>query len=329
MSRLRGLCAPRARADRPPAGDRGGRMTSDRPGGKTMGKGLGMGLSALLGDAPRTGAGKLREEPRAGVREIEIARIRPNPNQPRVLFSEDAIDELADSIAERGVLQPILLRPSEDGYEIIAGERRWRAAQRARLHTIPALVREIDEGTTAELALIENIQRQDLSAIEEAEGYRQLIERHGHTQDGVAKIVHKSRSHVANTLRLLDLPEPVKQSLLRGDISMGHARAVATAPDPEALTREIVARGLSVRQAERRAKQVKGPGPGHDIGRASARNAAQAVDADLAALERQLGDILGLKVQVTHKAQGGSVTLHYSSLDQLDLICQRLSGEPI
>jgi ParB family chromosome partitioning protein len=290
---------------------------------------LGKGLSALLGDA-RPAAGT--EEPsasRGGVREIEIGRIRPNPNQPRIQFSEESIDELADSIAERGVLQPILLRPHGDGegYEIIAGERRWRAAQRARLHTIPAIVREIDEATTAELALIENIQREDLNAIEEAEGYKQLIDRHGHTQDNVAKIVHKSRSHVANLLRLLDLPEFVRQSLMKGDISMGHARAVATAPDPEALTREIVAKGLSVRQAEERARKVK-PGVGIDSARAVAR-AAQTVDADLAALERQLGDMLGVKVQVTHKGQGGAVTLHYSSLDQLDMICQRLSGEPI
>ena len=302
-------------------------MSSDKPG-----RGLGMGLSALLGDAPRQQAGDASADNRGGVREIDIARIRPNPNQPRVQFTEDSINELAESIAQRGVLQPILLRPSGDGFEIVAGERRWRAAQKARLHTIPAIVREIDEASMAELALIENIQREDLNAIEEAEGYRQLIERHGHTQDGVSKIVHKSRSHVANLLRLLDLPEFVRQSLVQGDITMGHARAVATAPDPEALTQEIVARGLSVRQAEDRAKQAKQRGPGYDIGRASARNAAKAaqtVDADLAALERQLGDILGVKVQVTHKGQGGQVTLHYSSLDQLDMICQRLSGEPI
>lgn len=285
-----------------------------------------MGLSALLGDAPRK-AGEPAMQVRDGVREIEIARIKPNPSQPRQQFTEAAIEELADSIAERGVLQPILVRPLVDGFEIIAGERRWRAAQKARLHSIPALVRESDEATTAELALIENIQREDLNAIEEAEGYRQLIERHGHTQEGVAKIVHKSRSHVANLLRLLVLPDAVKQSLLKGDISMGHARAVATAPDPEALTKEIVSRGLSVRQAEERAKQAK-PGSSNDSGRAT-RSAAKPVDADLAALERQLGDILGLKVQVLHKGQGGSVTLHYSSLDQLDMVCQRLSGEPI
>ena len=292
-------------------------------------KGLGMGLSALLGEVPAPPPGSEEAtETAGGVREIEIARIQPNPHQPRQHFSEELIDELAESIRERGVLQPILLRPHGDGYQIIAGERRWRAAQKAQLHTIPAIVREVDEATTAELALIENIQREDLNAIEEAEGYRQLIQTHGHTQDGVAKIVHKSRSHVANILRLLDLPESVKQSLSRGDISMGHARAVATAEDPEALTAEIIARGLSVRQAEELAKRVK-PGAGIDIARASARNAAKAIDPDLQALERQLGDMLGLKVQVTNKGPGGTVVLHYSNLDQLDMVCQRLSGEPI
>jgi ParB family chromosome partitioning protein len=302
-------------------------MSSDRPA-----KGLGMGLQALLGEAARPAPAPGSDAPgsRGGVREIEIARIKANPNQPRLHFDEDALDELAESIRQRGVLQPILLRPNGDDYMIIAGERRWRAAQRARIHSIPAIVREIDESTTAELALIENIQRQDLNALEEAEGYRQLIQRHGHTQDDVGRIVHKSRSHVANLLRLLDLPEYVRQSLLKGDISMGHARAVAAAPDPEALAREIVAKGLSVRQAEARARrETRRPGPGADIGRASARNAAKMVDADLEALERQLGDILGLKVEVNHKGQGGSVTLSYSSLDQLDMICQRLSGEPI
>ena len=285
-------------------------------------KGLGMGLSALLGEASRPAA-EQSEASRGGVREVEIARIRPNPNQPRISFSEESIAELAESIAERGVLQPILLRPDDDGFQIVAGERRWRAAQKARLHTIPAIVREIDEATTAELALIENIQREDLNAIEEAEGYRQLIQRHGHTQDDVGKLVHKSRSHVANLLRLLDLPDSVQQSLLQGDISMGHARAVAAAPDPEALTREVVAKGLSVRQAESRAKRAK-QGP-----RELVLDKSRAVDPDLAALERQLADMLGLKVQVAHKGQGGTVTLHYSSLDQLDMVCQRLSGEPI
>jgi ParB family chromosome partitioning protein len=285
-------------------------------------KGLGMGLQALLGEAARPAA-DAQAQSRGGVREVEVARIRPNPDQPRTQFGEESIDELAQSIAERGVLQPILLRLDGDGFQIIAGERRWRAAQRARLHTIPAIVREIDAAAMAELALIENIQREDLNAIEEAQGYRQLIERHGHTQDEIGKIVHKSRSHVANLLRLLDLPDMVKQSLLNGDISMGHARAVATAPDPEALARDIVARGLTVRQAEARAKRAR-EGPQELV-----LKPERAIDPDLAALERQLGDMLGLKVQVAHKGQGGTVTLHYSSLDQLDLVCQRLSGEPI
>jgi len=292
--------------------------------------GLGRGLQALLGEQA-VPAAQAAEAPAArpgGIREIEIGRIRPNPEQPRSQFREEAIDELADSIAERGVLQPILLRPHGDGFEIVAGERRWRAAQRARLHVIPAIVREIDDSAAAEIALIENVQREDLNAIEEAEGYRQLIERHGHTQDGIAKLVHKSRSHVANLLRLLDLPEFVRQSLLRGDISMGHARAVANAPDPEELVREVIAKGLSVRQTEERARAVK-PGAGSDIARGSARRAAEAKDADLAALERQLGDMLGLRVQVAHNGAKGTVTLHYSSLDQLDMVCQRLSGEPI
>jgi ParB family chromosome partitioning protein len=290
-------------------------MSADRPV-----KGLGMGLQALLGEAARP-AGEAPAQSRGGVREVEIARIRPNPNQPRQHFTEESLAELADSIAQRGVLQPILLRPDGEDYQIIAGERRWRAAQRARLHSIPAIVREIDDSTTAELALIENVQREDLNAIEEAEGYRQLIQRHGHTQEDIGKIVHKSRSHVANLLRLLDLPEAVKQSLLQGDISMGHARAVATAPDPEELTREIVAKGLSVRQAEARAKRAKVP--------SELVLKERPVDPDLAALERQLGDMLGLRVQVAHKGQGGTVTLHYSNLDQLDMVCQRLSGEPI
>jgi ParB family transcriptional regulator, chromosome partitioning protein len=282
-------------------------MSADRPA-----KGLGMGLSALLGEAARPASAGEGTNPAGGVREIEVARIRPNPSQPREYFDVSALNELAESIAEHGVLQPILVRSHGDGesYEIIAGERRWRAAQRAQLHTIPAIVREVDEETTAELALIENIQREDLNAIEEAEGYRQLIARYGHSQEQVGRLVHKSRSHIANLLRLLDLPQFVRQSLLQGDISMGHARAVATAPDPEALTREIVAKGLSVRQAEDRAKRAK-RGPRELV------LTERKVDADLAALERQLGDMLGVKVEVAHKGQGGTVTLYYSSLDQL------------
>jgi ParB family chromosome partitioning protein len=295
--------------------------------------GLGRGLAALLDEAvrPATAQAEIPQQEEGGargVREIEIGRIRPSPAQPRMHFDEEAIAELADSIAERGVLQPVLLRPDGDNFQLVAGERRWRAAQKARLHAIPAIVREIDDSTAAEIALIENVQREDLNAIEEADGYRKLIDRYGHTQDEVARLVHKSRSHVTNLLRLLELPEGVKQSLLRGDISMGHARAVATASDPESLVREIVEKGLSVRQAEALAKQAR-PGAGDGVARTAVRGERQAQDADIAALERQLGDILGLKVKVATDGSRGTVTLHYSSLDQLDMLCQRLSGEPI
>ncbi len=284
--------------------------------------GLGRGLSALIDESARAPHEESPSESRGGVREVEVGRIRPNPNQPRMHFSEESIDELADSIAERGVLQPILLRPHGDGYEIIAGERRWRAAQRARLHSIPAIVRDIDDANAAEIALIENIQREDLNAIEEADGYKQLIEHHGHSPDDIGRLVHKSRSHVANLLRLLDLPVFVREALVRGDISMGHARAGATAPDPEALAREVIARGLSVRQTEARARKVKKP-PG-ELQLTERRG-----DPDLEALERQLGDMLGIRVKVAHNGTAGTVTMHYNSLDQLDMICQRLSGEPI
>lgn len=287
--------------------------------------GLGRGLSALIGEAPAVAR---RDGTGAGIRNVEVARIKPNPAQPRQIFDEGALAELAASIAERGVLQPILVRQTDDGYELIAGERRWRAAQRAQLHEIPAIIRELDEESRAEVALIENIQRENLNAIEEAEAYRRLISGYGHSQEVIGKLVGKSRSHVANLLRLLELPDSVRLMLLRGDISMGHARAIATAPDPEELANEIVEGDLSVRQAEHLVKRVR-PGPGHDIGRASARNRLRPVDADLEALERQLGDLLGLRVKVTHGKSGGHVALHYSSLDQLDLICQRLSGEPI
>jgi ParB family chromosome partitioning protein len=286
--------------------------------------GLGRGLSALIDEAVRPS--KTDPAPsNNGVRAIEIGRIRPNPSQPRQHFDQQAIDELAASIAERGVLQPILVRAVDDGYELVAGERRWRAAQQARLHEIPAIIREFDQESSAEVALIENIQREDLNAIEEAEAYRQLIGRYGHSPEVLGKLVGKSRSHVANLIRLLDLPEPVRLMLLRGDISMGHARAVATAPDPEALAQQIIDGDLSVRQAEHLAKKAR-PSEAKG-GRTSDRN--RPVDADLAALERQLGDLLGIRVKVSHGKSGGSVALHYSTLDQLDLICQRLSGEPI
>jgi ParB family chromosome partitioning protein len=286
--------------------------------------GLGRGLSALLDEAvrqPREPSGPTVD--RGGVREIDLALIRANPNQPRKQFDDASLDELAQSIADKGVLQPILLRPVQDGFEIIAGERRWRAAQKAQLHRIPALVRELDDAATAEVALIENVQREDLNAIEEAEAYKKLLLTFAHKQDDVGRLVGKSRSHVANLLRLLDLPGDVRDLLVRGDISMGHARAIATSPDASAIAARIVSDGLSVRQVEQLARAAKPPAPATNGG------SARPVDADLAALERQLGDLLGLRGKVAHGKGGGAVTLHYSSLDQLDLICQRLSGEPI
>ncbi|MEO5640626.1 MAG: ParB/RepB/Spo0J family partition protein [Sphingomicrobium sp.] len=289
--------------------------------------GLGRGLSALIGEAARPP----QEEapvPAAGiVREISVGLIYPNPNQPRARFDEAAIDELAESIRERGVISPILVRPVDGGYQLIAGERRWRAAQKAQLHAIPALIKELDDSSSAEVALIENIQREDLNAIEEADGYRKLIERHGHTQEQLGKLVSKSRSHVANLLRLLDLPTEVREMLIAGELSMGHARAIIGAPDPTVIAREIIADGLTVRQAEDRARAAKPTGTGTRTTTGSGK--PRPVDADLAALERQLGDMLGLKVKVAHSGAGGTVSLAYSSLDQLDMICQRLSGEPI
>ncbi|MFC7536226.1 ParB/RepB/Spo0J family partition protein [Sphingomonas sp. GCM10030256] len=280
-------------------------------------RGLGRGLSALLGDAPSEPEAPAQ---RGGVREVDVAAIRPNPKQPRRHFDEAAIVELADSITRRGVLQPILLRSAGDGFEIIAGERRWRAAQKAQLHRIPAIVRDFDEAATAEVALIENIQREDLNALEEAEGYRALISTYGHSQDEVAKLVHKSRSHVANLLRLLDLPAFVQQALMRGELSMGHARALAAADDPEQMARDAIAGGWSVRQVEARAR-------GSRPAKERARRPSAPADADTTALERQLGDILGLKVRIAHQDGGGTVSVSFSSLDQLDLICQKLTGE--
>jgi ParB family chromosome partitioning protein len=289
-------------------------------------RGLGRGLSALLGDVPLAAPAGSAE----GVREIELALIQPNPRQPRRTFTEAPLAELAESIAARGVLQPILVRPASEAgrFEIVAGERRWRAAQRAQLHKIPAIVRTFDEAGTAEVALIENVQRADLGPLEEADAYAALVERFGHKPEEVGKLVGKSRSHVSNLLRLRDLPESVRAHLEAGTLTMGHARAIASSADAEQLAEQIVSRGLSVRQAEALARKRR-PGVASDMARGSARLAAAARDADLLALERQLGDLLGLKVSIQHKGGAGQVAVAFSSLDQLDLICQRLSGEPI
>lgn len=293
--------------------------------------GLGRGLSALLGEAPQP---QQAEEGTGGkaVQTMPVSRIDPNPDQPRRHFDDDALAELAESIRTRGILQPLVVRPHAGRYQIVAGERRWRAAQRAQLHEVPVIVREFDDTNTLEVALIENIQRQDLNAIEEAEAYQRLIADFGHTQDALGKLVHKSRSHVANLLRLLDLPASVRDKVASGAISMGHARAIVSAPDAETLADEIVAEGLSVRDVEKRVREGRPAKAAGDSERqtAAASPGGKAKDADLAALERQLGDILGLKVAIGYQeGAGGTVTLSYSTLDQLDMICQRLSAERI
>jgi ParB family transcriptional regulator, chromosome partitioning protein len=284
-----------------------------RPGG------LGRGLSSLLGEAAQEapiGGGS-----RAGVQSLPIASIEPHPGQPRRVFREEALGELAASIQERGVIQPIIVRPHGHRFQIVAGERRWRAAQKARLHEIPAIVREFSDTETLEVALIENIQRQDLNAIEEAEAYQRLIDEYGHTQEVLGGLVGKSRSHVANLLRLLDLPATVRAHVESGALSMGHARALVSSSDPEGFAEEVIRRGLSVRETEKLAQADKPKKPRQPPVE------YKGASADVAALERQLGDMLGLKVAIKHSPKGGTVTLHYSSLDQLDMICQRLSGE--
>jgi ParB family chromosome partitioning protein len=286
-------------------------------------RGLGRGLSALLGEASREEPIGPNGERSTGVQTVPVASITPHPGQPRRHFDEAALAELASSISARGLIQPLVVRPHGQGFQIVAGERRWRAAQRAQLHDVPVIVRDFDEAETLEVALIENIQREDLNAIEEAEAYRRLIGDYGHSQEALGKLVHKSRSHIANLIRLLDLPQSVRDKVADGQLSMGHARALITAPDPAALAEEVVRRGLSVRETE---KLARGSKP------ASARRAPieyKGSNADIEALERQLGDMLGLKVKIAHGPDGGTVSLAYSSLDQLDMICQRLSGEPI
>ena len=276
-------------------------------------KALGRGLDALLGDT--TGAAAPRP---GGASNLAIADIDPGRYQPRRNFNKEEIRALAESIREQGVLQPVLVRPHPDApgrYELIAGERRWQAAQRAGLHEIPALVRDLDNSTTLEVALVENIQRQDLSPLEEAAGYRRLIDEFGHTQEALAGVVGKSRSHVANTLRLLGLPEEVKQLVESGELSAGHARALITADDPAALARQIASQGLTVRAAEALAKSP---------GRKNSPRAPREKSVDAVALEKRLADALGLKVDIRERGKGGDITFSYNSLDQLDDLLARI-----
>jgi len=298
---------------------------------KPRSRGLGRGLSALLGEGEAADAAREMESADAasgrggaGVRTIPIELIEPNPDQPRKTFNDAELAELTESIAEKGLIQPLLVRPLEgpsERYQIVAGERRWRAAQRARLHAAPCVIRELTDRETLEIAIVENVQRSDLNAVEEARALRQLVESFGHTQEDVARALGKSRAHVANTLRLLALPDRVQDRLAAGEISAGHARAIATAPDPAALADEIVAKGLSVRAAEALARKSAG----RSERKGAASPSATDKDADTRALEADLAGRLGLDVEIAHQGERGEVRVRYASLEQLDEICRRLS----
>jgi ParB family chromosome partitioning protein len=289
---------------------------------------LGRGLAALFGEEEE-GFGELDEH--GSTKEVPIEQIHPNADQPRRNFTEEALEELSASIRSNGVLQPILVRhhgqrPGE--YEIVAGERRWRAAQRAQLHQVPVVVRDIDDGQALELALVENLQREDLSALEEADAYHHLIERFDYTQEALAKDLGKSRSHIANTLRLRGLPEPVKALLEQGELRAGHARALLSAEDAEALARKIVNKRLSVRQVERLIQQEKSPNAPKDKGPKSMPKPGRDKDPDTIALERDLSDMLGLKVTIDFHEEGGALTIRYQTLEQLDDVLRRLNQTP-
>lgn len=283
---------------------------------------LGRGLAALIGDAGDEGGAVERAR---GQKRVPVEFLRPNPRNPRKAFEEADLDDLANSIREKGVIQPILARTVAgvaDAYEIIAGERRWRAAQRAALHDVPIIVVEVGDREALELAIVENVQRADLNALEEAMGYEQLATEFSYSQNDLARIIGKSRSHIANTLRLLKLPEGAKKYLAEGAISAGHARALLTMPDPDAIARKIVDRGLTVRDVEKLAQDAQEP---------KARGGARAVaddgaDADTRALERALSEALGLHVAISHRGDSGEVRIRYKSLDQLDALCQRLKS---
>lgn len=297
--------------------------------------GLGRGLSALLDEiqiASSSNVTPAAAEPRdtdapepRGPQMLPLSQIVANPKQPRRHFDPAALEELIASVRERGLLQPILVRPiGRNRYEIVAGERRWRAAQAAQLHEVPVIIRTLDDSTAFQIAIIENVQRTDLNPIEEAEGYRRLMTEFHHTQEALGKLVGKSRSHIANLLRLLSLPQPVVQLVSEGKLSMGHARALIGAPNPAALAEMVVEQGLSVRQTEAlTANPAKAKAKEPKAGRTVS---FQDKDSDIAALERQLSEALGLPVTVSQQGAGGSISIRYSDLDQLDMICQRLSG---
>ncbi|OLS53322.1 chromosome partitioning protein ParB [Rhodovulum sulfidophilum] len=290
-------------------------------------RGLGRGLSALMADVRIEPEAERDETPRSKADQmIALDLLEPNPDQPRRLFSEEALKELSDSIREKGVIQPLIVRPSkrsEGRYEIVAGERRWRASQLAQKHEVPVIVRELDDTEVLEIAIIENIQRADLNPLEEAMGYRQLMDRFGHTQDKVAEALGKSRSHIANLLRLLQLPDEVQGYLREGRLSAGHARALITTTDPATMARQVIKGRLSVRETEKLAKSgstTKKRRPPPPV----------AKDADTRALEQDLAANLGMDVSIEHRTDGsGDLVVSYRSLDDLDRLCAVLSAPSV
>jgi ParB family transcriptional regulator, chromosome partitioning protein len=294
-------------------------------------RGLGRGLSALMADV--TGQDEKAEavtQPRRPDQLVPIEKVFPNPQQPRRSFGAEQLEELAASIREKGVIQPLIVRRRAAGqgtYEIVAGERRWRAAQMAQLHELPVLIRDFDDTEVLEIAIIENIQRADLNPIDEAAGYKQLMDRFGHTQDKLSTALGKSRSHIANLVRLLQLPDEVQGYLRDGQLSAGHARALITAPDPVGLARKVIQQGLSVRETEKLAKD-RGPGEsatGHTQTRA---RASADKDADTRALEADLSANLAMKVTIQHDKgqESGLISIRYASLEELDDLCTKLGS---
>ncbi len=284
--------------------------------GRSRRRGLGMGLQALLGEAaPRAGQD-------SGLRLVPLEYLEPSPLQPRQQFSEAELEELAHSLRTHGLLQPLLVRPSRalaSGYEIIAGERRWRAAQRAGLHELPCIVRELDDREALEIGLVENLQRQDLDPLEEAAAYQRLVEHYGRRPEEIARAVGKSRSHVANTLRLLGLPEAVRRHLREGRLSAGHGRALLAARQPERLAEIIVARKLSVRDTEALVRRERRLQPARNV-----RPQGQAEEPDIPLFARELSRRLGLRVMIRHRGRGGEIVIRYSDLAQLADLCRRL-----
>lgn len=290
---------------------------------KSERRGLGRGLSALMADVNADARDDTSSNAGSDINSVAIETLHPNKDQPRRSFDQNELDDLSASIKEKGIIQPLIVRAHRElagEYEIVAGERRWRAAQAANIHMVPVIVRDYSDSELLEIAIIENIQRAELNAIEEAAGYRQLMDRFGHTQDKIAEALGRSRSHIANLLRLLNLPDPVQKFVVEGKLTAGHARALITVDRPEELAEEIIRKGLSVRAAESLAKRGS-------KGSEQAQNVA-AKDADTVALENDLSAVLGLKIRIDHKSDGesGRLSIEYATLDDLDRVCGLLSA---